>query len=293
MLGQQLLNGLISGSIYALFALGFTLMFGVLGVVNLVYGVYFSAGAFAALFLSQALGLPLLLALPCAAVGVGCAAVGVDWLLLTRLRRAHAPELASLMVTLGATLLLYSLANAAFGSDIRRFSPNVYGGASFSLGNARISEIQIVIVASALAVVVALLALIRCTRLGMAIRALAEDGEVAELMGVNASLTVGAVSFLSAALGAAAGVLIGLNDDAIQPYMGESMMLKGFAVIVLGGIGDVRGALIAGLLVGMLETLTAGYIASSYKDAVGFALLVLTLWTRPSGLFGRTAVKRA
>jgi len=101
-------------------------------------------------------------------------------------------------------------------------------------------------------------------------------------MGVDVTLAVATVSFLSGALGAVAGVLIGLNYDAIQPYMGESMMLRGFAVIVLGGVGDVRGALVAGLILGLLETLTAGYIASSLKDAIGFALLVLTLWTRPT-----------
>ena len=293
MLGQQLVNGLISGSIYALFALGFTLMFGVLGVINLIYGVYFSAGAFVALFATQTLHLPLALAVALAAVSVGGAAVIIDGLLLTKLRRSKAPELASLMVTLGATLLLYSLADAVLGSDIRRFSPKVFNGAAFAVWDVRISEIQIVIVATALVFVAALLALVQGTRLGLAIRALAEDGEAAELMGVNATMTVSAVSFLSAALGAAAGVLVGLNYDAIQPYMGESMMLKGFAVIVLGGIGDIRGALLAGLLIGVLETLTAAYVASSLKDAVGFALLVTTLWVRPSGFFGRIVAKRA
>src|SRR6201999_3744453 len=101
------------------------------------------------------------------------------------------------------------------------------------------------------------------------------------------------VSFVSGALGGTAGVLIGLNYNAIQPYMGESMKLKGFAVIILGGLGDIRGALVAGLAIGVLEALTAGFVASSLKDAVGFLLLVLTLWFRPSGLFGRAAVKRA
>ena len=112
-------------------------------------------------------------------------------------------------------------------------------------------------------------------------------------MGVNTNGLVRFVSFVSGTLAGTSGVLIGLNYNAIQPYMGEAMMLKGFAVIILGGLGDIRGALVAGLLVGMLETLTAGYVASTWKDAVGFALLVLTLWIRPSGLFGRVAVKRA
>src|SRR5664280_554084 len=118
---------------------------------------------------------------------------------------------------------------------------------------------------------------------------LVHDGHTA----LSARGVVRLVSFISGALGGAAGVLIGLNYNAIQPYMGEMMMLKGFAVIILGGLGDIRGAVLAGLILGILETLTAGYFASSMKDAVGFLLLVLTLWVRPVGLFGRVVAKRA
>jgi branched-chain amino acid transport system permease protein len=112
-------------------------------------------------------------------------------------------------------------------------------------------------------------------------------------MGVNGALVTHLVSFMSGALGGAAGVLIGLNFNAIQPFMGENMMLRGFAVIIIGGLGDLRGALIAGFLLGIIEVLTAGYLASTLKDLVAFALLVLTLWVRPVGLFGRAAAKRA
>lgn len=146
---------------------------------------------------------------------------------------------------------------------------------------------------AAVIAVVCLIYVMQATRLGLAIRALAENSDAAELMGVPTETIVRIVSFASGALGGVAGVLIGLNSDAIEPYMGESMMLKGFAVIVLGGLGDIRGALIAGLLIGVLETLTAGYLSSSLKDAVGFILLVLTLWIRPAGLFGRTLARRA
>ena len=126
-----------------------------------------------------------------------------------------------------------------------------------------------------------------------AIRAVAENPEVAALMGVNVGAIVATVSFISAALAGAAGILIGLNFNAIEPYMGEAMMLRGFVVIILGGLGDIRGALIAALALGCLEVMTAGYISSDLKEAVAFAALVLTLWIRPTGLFGRTARKRA
>jgi branched-chain amino acid transport system permease protein len=292
MLAQQLANGIVAGSTYALFALGFTLMFGVLGVINLTYGFYFSAGAFLALYLTAA-ALPIWLALPVASIAVGLGAILLDALLLTRLRRSKAPELASLMVTLGATLFLYSVATAIFGTDIRRFPPSVFEGGAFEFAGVRVTLGQILIAGTAAISVAALLFIIRGTRIGLAIRALSENSDATQLMGVNAGAVMRLVSLISGSLGALAGILVGLNYNAIQPYMGEAMMLKGFAVIILGGLGDVRGALIAGLAVGILESLTAGYYASTWKDAVGFILLVLTLWIRPAGLLGRASVRRA
>ncbi len=293
MLAQQLANGIVAGSTYALFALGFTLMFGVLGVVNLTYGFYFSAGAFLALYLTSGAGAPVWLALPVASILVGLTAILLDTLLLTRLRHTKAPELASLMVTLGATLFLYTVATAIFGTDIRRFPSTVFDGGAFEIAGVRLTLSQLLIVGTAAVSVAALLFIMQATRLGLAIRALAENAGAAQLMGVNAGAVMRLVSFISGSLGALAGILVGLNYNAIQPYMGEAMMLKGFAVIILGGLGDIRGALIAGIAVGLLESLTAGYYASTWKDAVGFILLVLTLWVRPAGLFGRASVRRA
>ena len=293
MLGQQLANGLILGATYALFALGFTLMFGVLRVVNLVYGFYFTAGAFLALYLTRGLGWPMAAALPAASVGSGAMAVGLDALLLTRLRRVRAPELASLMVTLGAVLALYAAATALLGPDIRRFPPAVIGAEAMEVAGVRITEAQILILLATAALVGGLLALMRGTRLGLALRAIAENPDAAALMGINTGLLAGLVSFICGSLAGAGGVLIGLNFNAIQPYMGEAMMLRGFVVIIVGGLGDIRGALIAGLLLGVIEVLTAGYVASGLKEAVAFAILVAVLWTRPTGLFGRAVARRA
>ena len=215
MLSQQLVNGLVLGSTYALFALGFTLIFGVLRVINLTYGFYFSIGAFVALTVAR------------------------------------------------------------------------------EFGGIRVSLVQMLIVGTTFVLVAVLFLLLQRTKLGLMIRALAENEDAARLMGINVGLTVAAVSFLSGTLGGAAGVLIGLNFNAIQPFMGEHMMLRGFAVIIIGGLGDIRGALIAGVLLGVLEVLTAGYISSNAKEAVAFTILVLTLWFRPVGLFGRAQAKRA
>ncbi len=293
MLEQQLVNGVVLGATYALFAIGFTLMFGVMGVINLTYGVYFALGAFAALWSTQALGLPIWAALPVGALIAGLVAIVLDTLLLTRLRKAKAPELASLMVTLGATLFLYAGMAASLGTEIRRFPAEVFSGGAYSLGDVRVGTTQILILAAAIVLMVALLALVRGSRIGLAIRAVAENPDAAALMGINGALMLRVVSFLSGAIGGAAGVLVGLNFNAIQPFMGEHMMLRGFAVIIVGGLGDLRGALLAGLILGLAEVLTAAYLSSTLKDMIAFALLVATLWFRPLGLFGRAAAKRA
>ena len=303
-LPQQLVNGLVLGSTYALFALGFTLMFGVLGVINLTYGFYFTTGAFLALYGTKMLAMPIWLALPAAAIVTGLLAIVLDTILLTPLRRKKAPELSSLMVTLlffgglqlislGGTLLLYSSMTGIFGTEIRRLPPAIISHAAITFGSVRINLSQILIVVTTVLIVGGLLAVVRFTRFGLSMRSMAENGEAAELMGVNTDAVVRLVSFISGALGATAGVLIGLNFNAIQPYMGEAMMLKGFAVIIIGGLGDIKGALIAGVVIGVLEALTAGFISSELKDAVAFILLIATLWFRPVGLFGRAPVKRA
>ncbi len=293
MLAQQLINGIVTGSTYALFALGFTLMFGVMGVINLTYGFYFSMGAFIALFTAKYLASSLFLALPLAAFGAGLIAIILDAVLLTRLRQVKAPELASLMVTIGATLLLYAAMNAIFGTEIRRLPPDILPSDAFEWAGLRLTLAQGLVVGTSGLVVLGLFILLERTRFGLGVRALAENPLAAQLMGVDSAAVVRRISFISGALGGLAGVLIGLTYNAIQPYMGETMMLKGFAVIIIGGLGNIRGALVAGLLVGLAESLTAGYVASSIKDAVGFGLLVATLWLRPTGLFGRVAVKRA
>lgn len=293
MFSQQLVNGLVLGSTYALFALGFTLIFGVLRVINLTYGFYFSIGAFVALFLARSIEASIWIALPLAALASGLVAVVVDSVLLTRLRRAKAGELSSLMVTLGAVLAFYALMAVMIGTEIQRFPFGFVENTAWELGGVRISMVQVLIVCTALALVAVLFLLLQRTRLGLMIRALAENEDAARLMGINVDATVVAVSFMSGFLGGAAGVLVGLNFNAIQPFMGEAMMLRGFAVIIIGGLGDIRGALVAGVLLGVIEVLTAGYISSTAKEAVAFSILVLTLWFRPVGLFGRAQAKKA
>lgn len=293
MLAQQLVNGVLLGATYALFALGFTLTFGVLKVINLTYGFYFTAGAFVALFATSLGGLPIWVALPLAAIAAGLIAVVLDGLLLTRLRRRGTPELASLMVTIGAVLALNSATAAILSPDIRRMPVGLISADAFVVWGVRVTAAQFLVLGASIVLVGALIWLLRATRVGIAIRAVAENPEAAGLMGIDTGRTAALVSFLSGALAGAGGVLIGLNFNAVHPYMGEEMMLRGFVVVIVGGLGDIRGALLAGLLLGVVEVLTAGYIDSGMKEAVAFAILVLVLWTRPSGLFGTPKLRRA
>lgn len=293
LLGQQLLNALVLGSVYALFALGFTLVFGVVRVVNLLYGFYFASGAFIALFAATLLHIPLWLAAPIGAAGAGLVAAALDGVLLTPLRVSKAPELAALIVTLGGVLLFTNLMNLAFGTEIRRFPAALLDQHSFEVAGVTVTPLQTVIVLVAMVMVAALFLFIEKTKQGAALRAIAENTDVAALMGVNVGRAMALVSFVAGTLAGAAGILIGLNFNAVHPYMGESMMLRGFVVIIVGGLGDIRGALIAGLGLGFAEVFTAGYLSSDLKEAVTFSILVLTLWIRPSGLFGKASAKRA
>ena len=293
MLAQQLFNALVLGSVYALFSLGFTLTFGVLRVINLLYGFYVAAGAFAALVAVQSLGLGLWAAGLFGMVAAGLIGMVCDFLVLSPLRRARAPELSSLIVTLGGVLLMTSLMEMGFGAEVRRFPIRLLGQGALTLGPLVVAPLQLVIVATVLVLVAGLFWLIERTRFGAAIRAVAERPDTAALMGVDVGLVVTGVSFLSAALSAAAGILIGLDFNAVQPFMGEALMLRGFAIIIIGGLGDIRGCLVAGLALGFLEVMTAGYLSSNLKEAVPFAVLILALWLRPHGLFGRESGQRA
>ena len=293
MLAQQLTNGLLLGATYALFALGFTLMFGVLRVINLTYGFYFSAGALVALWLARARGWHL----GGLAGGGRCRrrrGRGVDWLLLTRLRSAKAPELASLMVTLGGVLALYSALTAWLGSDIRRLPPGVMSGEAIQLGRLRITEAQLLILAATALLVAALVLLMRGTQLGLAIRAMAERPDAAELMGIDTARAAAMVSFLSGCAGRGRGRADRAEAQCHQPLHG-----RGDDVARLRGHHRGRprrhprrgGRRLAARVGGGADRRLSW--SSCFKEAVAFLMLVVVLWTRPSGLFGRAVARRA
>lgn len=293
MLEQQLINALSLGSVYALFALGFTLVFGVLGVINLSHGAIFMLGSYAALLLVDKWATPLWLALLGAMLITGMIGLVVDYLVLKPLRARNAPHLAPMIATIGVAIMLTNLAQGLFGAENKRFAQGTIPEAGIAWGNLQVTVVQIAIVIFSFLLMLVLLVGMQRTQLGRALRAIAESPKAAYLLGIDVEGLFYLTSFAAAALGGAAGVLVGLSFNAISPFMGQPMLHKGIAVIILGGMGDIRGALIGGLFLGFAEVLTVAYISSDFRDAVAFGLLFLILLVRPSGMFGKILERKA
>ncbi|RIX49030.1 MAG: branched-chain amino acid ABC transporter permease [Rhodocyclales bacterium GT-UBC] len=293
MLEQQLLNALTLGSVYALFALGFTLVFGVLAVINLAHGAVFMVGSYAALAMVSHLNAPLWVAMLGAMLGSGIVGLLVDVLILKPLRARNAPHLAPMIATIGVGIMLTSSAQGLFGAEVLRFPEDILPAGEFLVGDVHVRALEIAIVAIAFLLMAVLFVTLKRTQLGRALRAIAESPKAAYLLGINVEGLFHVTSFVTAALGGIAGVLIGLNFNAITPQMGQPMLHKGIAVIILGGMGDIRGALIGGLFLGFAEVISKAYLSSQMGDAVAFGLLFLILLVRPSGLFGRKLERKA
>lgn len=286
MLEQQLVNALSLGCVYALFALGFTLIFGVLGVINLSHGAIFMVGAYAAEQAVTRLGFPLWGALLSAFVFCGGLGLLIDFLVLRPLRARNAPHLIPMIATIGVAIILNNGVQGIFGAQNLRFAPGLISDESLSLGGLHLTAIELGIILLSFALMAVLLLALKKTQLGRALRAIAESPKAAYLLGINVEGLFYLTSFAAAGLGGLAGVLIGLYSNALFPLMGQPMLHKGIAVIILGGMGDIRGALLGALFLGFAEVLSVAYIGSSMRDAVAFGLLFLILLVRPKGLFG-------
>ncbi len=293
MLAQQLINALTLGSVYALFALGFTLVFGVLGVINLSHGAVFMFGSYIALLLVGKLHAPLWLAMLGAMFLSGLLGLLIDFLVLRPLRARNAPHLIPMIATIGIAIMITNIVQGLSGAENKRFPSGIVPEESLSFAAIRISALDIWIVVISFALMLLLLVMMKRTQLGRALRAIAESPKAAYLLGINVEGLFYLTSFAAAALGGAAGVLIGLSFNAISPFMGQPMLHKGIAVIILGGMGDIRGALFGGLFLGFVEVMTVAYGTSEMRDAVSFGLLFVILLLRPQGLFGKVLERKA
>ncbi|MDE1942021.1 MAG: branched-chain amino acid ABC transporter permease [Betaproteobacteria bacterium] len=293
MFAQQVVNAISLGSVYALFALGFTLVFGILGVINLSHGGIFMLGAYAALLLITRFDIPFWVALPLAMAASGTLGLLIDVLILRLLRKRNAPHLMPMIATIGAAILMTSLAQGLFGSETRRFPLELFDQASLTWGPITIPVVQAGITALSVALMLIMVWVLRHTRIGQALRAISESPRAAALLGIPVERLFHLTSFVAAALGGAAGILIGLSFDAISPFMGQPMLHKGIAAIILGGLGDVRGAVLGGLFLGAAEVFAVTFLSSEYRDALSFGLLFLVLLWRPQGLFGASSTRSA
>ena len=290
---QQAVNGLFLGSIYALFALGYTLVFGVLDILNLAHQAVFMLCAFTALALVGALHLHTLLALPIAVGAAGVLGVLLERIAFRPLRGRADSNISGLISSLAAATIIEAVAIGVWGPDVHRFPFDAVPSRQISLAGAVISEVQIVIIAISVVMMAGLTWLLRRTRLGRQIRAVAESPLAARILGVDVDRVIAASFFISSALGGAAGVLFGLAFNNVSADMGRSVELKGLAVIIVGGMGSMPGAVLAGFGMGIVEVLTIANLGSSYRDAVSFALLFLVLLVRPRGLLGQAATRLA
>ncbi|QIL73661.1 branched-chain amino acid ABC transporter permease [Diaphorobacter sp. HDW4B] len=293
MLEQQLFNALSLGCVYALFALGFTLVFGVLGVINLSHGAVFMVGAYAALAAVQNLGLPLWAAIIFAFLVSGCVGALVDVLVLRPLRKRNAPHLIPMIATIGVAIVLNNLAQGIAGAENKRFPTDVLPQESLDFLGLHITVIELGIILLSFVLMVALVLVIGRTQLGRALRAIAESPKAALLLGINVEWLFIITSFVAAGLGGVAGTLVGVYSNALFPLMGQPILHKGIAVIILGGMGDIRGAMLAGLFLGFAEVMSVAYIGSNMRDAVAFGVLFLVLILRPQGLLGRIQERKA
>jgi len=293
---QQLVNGLSLGAIYALIALGYTMVYGVLRLINFAHGDIYMLGAFAGYYIATALNLdasPSLLGAIVVTLGamVICALVGI---IIERFAyrpvRQHS-RLTSLITAIGVSLLLEYGGQVVFGAT-PRFFPQMIRAEIYSIGGVQITNQSLLIIVVAIVMMFGLEFIVHRTRIGTAMRATSFNLSVAKLMGINTDFVIAFTFALGSALAAVGGVMVALAIPRIDPLMGLMTGLKAFVAAVLGGIGNIPGAMVGGLLIGITETMVVGYLSPTYKDAVAFAILILILLFRPSGLLGTAAQEK-
>ncbi|MFB2881971.1 branched-chain amino acid ABC transporter permease [Floridanema aerugineum] len=308
---QQFLNGLSIGSIYAIFALGYTLIFSILGIINFAHGAIFTLGAYLTYALmGEAFGfngllanaaLPIKLPFPVAlilgSIIAGLVGVAIERIAFRPLRRRGADPLLTVVSSLGVALVIVNLIQYLVGAENYTFPGNTFGNlpAAINFGSPTnpipIRTVQIVIFLVSVLVVALLTYFINYTKYGKAMRAVAEDPTTSSLLGINTDRFIVITFFISSFLAGVAGTLVGSSVSIAGPYFGIAFGLKGLAVIVLGGLGSIPGAVLGGLLIGVIEAFVPGQY-SAYKDAVAFGILFIMLLVRPQGLLGRRLIQK-
>jgi branched-chain amino acid transport system permease protein len=297
---QQLVNGLSIGSIYALIALGYTMVYGVLKLINFAHSEVFMVGSFAGFYTAYQLGyqpsdpasfglgrtlVVLIVAMAC------CAALGVTIERLAYRPLRQAARLSPLITAIGVSILLQNLGVILFGANPKAF-PTIIAESRYDVGGVVITNVKIMIFVVSAVLMVALEYLVQRTWTGKAMRALSVNLAAARLMGISVNRVIAFTFVVGSGLAAAGGILFGLDQAKIEPLMGVMVGLKAFVAAVLGGIGNIPGAAVGGVLIGIAEQMTAGYISADYRDAITFAILIGVLIVRPQGLLGSVKVEK-
>ena len=296
MFWQQVVNSISLGAVYAIFAVGYTLVFGVLRILNLAHASVYMVGAFVALYIVSTFGasiLPAMLASMMLCGGLGAALYYLVFKPLRRRQVAHQEsELLMLIASIAASNIIISGVRLVVGVDVMRFPAQPFAERMLAVGSVQVSALQLMILLASLLLMAVLQFAVSRTPQGREIRAVAESDRTAGLLGVDVERVIVLTMVISAALGAAAGVLISLQTNSLWVHMGDIVELKALSIIILGGLGSISGAFVAALLIGFVDVFSTAYISSLWKDAIIFGILFVTLIARPSGLFGARERRR-
>lgn len=287
---QQMINGLSLGSIYALIALGYTMVYGIIKLINFAHGDIYMLGAFTAFYATTFFHLNFFVALIIAMVLCGVLGVVIERIAYKPLR--HATRITALITAMGVSYVLEYTMQYFAGSDVKTFPTDLLENTAFSLGGVRITMMQIYIFVITIILMVLLTYIVNKTKMGRAMRAVSVDEDAAKLMGINVDTTISFTFFLGSCLAGVAGVLVGVYYNSINPLMGMTPGLKAFIAAVFGGIGNIPGAMIGGLFIGIAETLVTAYGSSLYKDAIVYVILILVLILKPDGLLGKNVKEK-
>jgi len=281
---QQLINGLALGSVYALLALGYTMVYGIIQLINFAHGEIYMIGAFAGFYSASTLKLPLIPTLLVAMVVSALAGIIIEKIAYKPLR--NSPRIALLITAIGVSLFLQNAMRLLVGSNPKPF-PDLINAGSINIGSIQIEVKTILMFGVSGLLVILLQFIVYKTKVGKAMRASSQDMEAASLMGINVDNTISLTFAIGSALAGIAGVLVAISYPSITPYMGAMPGLKAFVAAVLGGIGSIPGALVGGIAIGLLETFSKAYISTNFSDAIVFAILIIILLIKPAGLLGK------
>ena len=286
---QQLANGLILGSVYALLALGYTKVYGIIKLINFAHGDIYMIGAFMGYYLINTLHLNFFVALILSMIGTAILGVVIEFLAYRPLR--NSTRIAALITAIGVSFLLEYGMVFFVGANTRSF-PQVIKTVRYTLGPISISNIQLMILGISILLMVGLQFIVQKTKMGKAMRAVSVDSDAAQLMGINVNRTISFTFALGSALAGAAGVLIALYYNSLEPLMGMTPGIKSFVAAVLGGIGIIPGAALGGFVIGLLETFATAVGLSDFRDAIVYAILIIILLVRPAGILGKNVKEK-